>query len=548
MIDSILSVANLPGNEIDKALSYQRKFGGRIEQILVNMGLLQVESLAAIYAKELALPLLGKEELLSKEPAFQKVDLNKSWLKRVRWLPVALDENTFGFVTSDPLNLDANEIISSSFSDNKVYLCSQDAFDIAWDKFESLDSRVEISILSDVEESRLREMASEAPTINMLNGLIAKALRARSSDMHIEPVEGRNRVRFRIDGVLQNADSIPAEMVLPIITRLKILSGMDIAERRRPQDGKIEMRVAGMDIDIRVSSLPLSGGESIVMRFLKKESLGYDLGLLGLSSDIESQILDDLKLTSGVVLLTGPTGSGKTTSLYTFLSLLNKPGVKIITLEDPVEYQIQGINQVQVQPDIGFNFAAGLRSIVRQDPDVIMVGEIRDKETASIAMQSALTGHLVFSTVHTNDAPSAYTRLLELGVEEFLLNAALQSIVAQRLARKLCDHCKEVDQSEQVSSRYNVQNVLERFGVKQPTFYKPVGCEKCNHTGYRGRVAVVEYLRCDAQVKALEKNASFLENCRKLYAENGTRTLLEDGLLKAATGITTVEEVIRVAG
>jgi general secretion pathway protein E len=338
-------------------------------------------------------------------------------------------------------------------------------------------------------------------------------------------------------------------MVLPVITRLKILAGMDIGERRRPQDGKIELRVAGEDIDIRASVLPVTDGESAVLRFLRQSALVYDMKELGLSEDIERLVLEDLAITSGVILLTGPTGSGKTTTLYTFLSRLNRPQVKIITLEDPVEYQLAGINQVQVQPAIGFDFAHGLRSIVRQDPDIIMVGEIRDRETAGVAMQSALTGHLVFSTVHTNDSPSAYTRLLDLGVEEFLLNAALRSIIGQRLARRLCPHCAAPHpKARQLLADFNLAPLAERIGVTEPKILEARGCDACGGTGYRGRVAVAEYLRCDAHIRALSKGPDFLPRARQHAFEQGWRTLLEDGFAKALRGVTTIEEVLRVAG
>ena len=289
--------------------------------------------------------------------------------------------------------------------------------------------------MSETEEGRLRELASEAPTVNLLNRLISRALKMRASDIHIEPSERSVLVRYRIDGVLQDAETVPLRLQLPLVSRVKILAGMDIAERRRPQDGKIELRISNTDLDIRVSALPLQEGESVVMRLLRKDAISYSFDSLDLLPDTKAAISADLARTTGVILMTGPTGSGKTTSLYTFLSHLNQPGVKIITLEDPVEYQLPGLNQVQVRPEIDFDFNAGLRSIVRQDPDVIMVGEIRDQETCRIALQAALTGHLVFSTVHTNDAASAFTRLLDLGVPEYLLNAALLSVMAQRLVR-----------------------------------------------------------------------------------------------------------------
>jgi general secretion pathway protein E len=321
---------------------------------------------------------------------------------------------------------------------------------------------------------------------------------------------------------------------------------MDIAEKRRPQDGKIEVKIANTELDIRVSALPLNDGESMVMRFLKKDSVTYNIDVVGMSPDIKKNLLEDLNSTAGVVLLTGPTGSGKTTTLYTFLNALNNDDVKIITLEDPVEYQLEGVNQVQVNSDIGFSFEAGLRSIVRQDPDIIMLGEIRDKETARIAMQSALTGHLVFSTVHTNDAPSAFTRLLDLGVEEFLLNAAIVSIVAQRLARKLCPSCSTVDEnSAKLIEQYNLDSLFPDMAFQLKT---AVGCEHCNQTGYQGRTAIIEYLRCNDQIKALDKGQSFIQQAKVINKANGGRTLLEDGFYKAVLGLTTIDEVLRVAG
>jgi general secretion pathway protein E len=296
-----------------------------------------------------------------------------------------------------------------------------------------------------------------------------------------------------------------------------------------------------------VSALPLNKGESVVMRFLRKDSIRYDMDTLGISPDLREKLEEDLASTSGVILLTGPTGSGKTTSLYTFLHELNDEEVKIITLEDPVEYQLEGVNQVQVQHDIGFTFAAGLRSIVRQDPDIIMLGEIRDKETAQIAMQSALTGHLVFSTVHTNDAPSAYTRLIDLGVEEFLLNAAIISVVAQRLVRKTCEHCAVPHpQSDALAERYQLLDLASRFGEKSVSLVQGQGCEHCGHTGYKGRVAILEYLRCDDDMRNLNKDDYFIPEARKINKQAGNRTLLEDGLLKAIRGETTIDEVLRV--
>jgi len=285
------------------------------------------------------------------------------------------------------------------------------------------------------------------------------------------------------------------------------------------------------------------------LRFLRKDNVKYDMSVLGLSNDIESMIREDIKTTAGVVLLTGPTGSGKTTTLYTFLNALNNDDVKIITLEDPVEYQLEGINQVQVNSDIGFDFASGLRSIVRQDPDIIMLGEIRDKETAQIALQSALTGHLVFSTVHTNDAASAYTRLLDLGVEEFLLNAALVSIVAQRLARKICSNCSAIHpEQEHLIEKYKLKALADKFNITEINLRHGKGCEACANSGYKGRMAVIEYLNCDDEIKAMPKDSDFIPKAKKHNKELNRRTLLEDGFYKAICGLTTIDEVVRIAG
>jgi len=545
--EQILTESGVSQKELDKAKTYQQKFGGDLEKLLINLGSLDEQHLPNIYAK-----FLDAEEVYSLDGLEREdiTSLNVPFLTERKWVPVAEQGGILTFLTSQPLNWEVLQYLKLE-SVNYEILVSSDALieqaisewfvDLSNNVFDDTDDQ-----LTNYEEDKLRELASEAPTVNLLNSLIGKGLKLGASDMHIEPIDGRARVRYRIDGVLQGLDTIPKRLQLPVVSRIKILSGMDIAEKRRPQDGKIETKIANVELDIRVSALPLNQGESVVMRFLRKESIKYDMGVLGLSADIQEWINEDLQHTAGVILLTGPTGSGKTTSLYTFLNKLNTTDVKIITLEDPVEYQLDGVNQVQVNADIDFTFAAGLRSIVRQDPDIIMVGEIRDSESANVAMQSALTGHLVFSTVHTNDAPSAYTRLLDLGVEEFLLNAAIVSIVAQRLARKVCKHCS-VPHPDAVKliEKYALQKLkqAENFNLRQA-----VGCELCENTGFNGRTAVVEYLRCDEQLQSIPKDSHFISHAKELNKNLGRRTLFEDGLLKAINGETTVEEIVRVAG
>jgi general secretion pathway protein E len=547
---ALLADSGIDSVDLDKAQSYQQKYGGRLEQILVNMGSLSSEALPTIYSRFLGFETLSAANVQKWDPPEGVEQFQLDFLLDRGWVPYArVDESKWTFATRSPLDLEVNEWLRERGADFELVLIGEEAFGILRGRLGRYQDAMPDAGLNSVEEGRLRELASEAPTVNLLNSLIARALRQGASDLHFEPQGGPARVRYRIDGVLHEVDTVPIGMVLPVITRLKILAGMDIGERRRPQDGKIELRVAGEDIDIRASVLPVTDGESAVLRFLRKSALVYDIKELGLSADIERWVLEDIAVTSGVVLLTGPTGSGKTTTLYTFLSKLNRPEVKIVTLEDPVEYQLAGVNQVQVQPAIGFDFAHGLRSIVRQDPDIIMVGEIRDKETAGVAMQSALTGHLVFSTVHTNDTPSAYTRLLDLGVEEFLLNAALRSIIGQRLARRLCTHCAQPDpESHQLISDLAIAPLAERLGIKSPQLLKAHGCDACGGTGYKGRVAVVEYLRCDEHVRALPKGPEFLAEARRYAHSQGWRTLVEDGFAKALHGVTTVAEVLRVAG
>jgi general secretion pathway protein E len=546
----LLAESGIDSADLDKAQSYQQKYGGRLEQILVNMGSLSSEALPTIYSRFLGFETLPTAAVQKWDPPDGVEQFPLDFLLNRGWVPyAAVSEGRWMFATRSPLDLEVNEWLRERASEFELCLIGEEAFGVLRGRLGRYQDAMPDAGLNSVEEGRLRELASEAPTVNLLNSLIARALRQGASDLHFEPQGGSARVRYRIDGVLHEVDTVPIGMVLPVITRLKILAGMDIGERRRPQDGKIELRIAGEDIDIRASVLPVTDGESAVLRFLRKSALVYDIKELGLSADIERWVLEDIAVTSGVVLLTGPTGSGKTTTLYTFLSKLNRPEVKIVTLEDPVEYQLNGINQVQVQPAIGFDFAHGLRSIVRQDPDIIMVGEIRDKETAGVAMQSALTGHLVFSTVHTNDTPSAYTRLLDLGVEEFLLNAALRSIIGQRLARRLCPHCARPDpESARLIFDLGIGPLADRLGLRAPQLLKAQGCDACGGTGYKGRVAVVEYLRCDEHIRALPKGPEFLAAARQYAHSQGWRTLVEDGFAKALQGVTTVAEVLRVAG
>jgi len=552
-LDTELRSAGVGEADLGKAKAYRDRYGGALETILVNMGSLSEDALPDLYAKCLGLSQVSDEALDQWMPEQVHLDFpGLTFLLERGWLPFTCkSERQWLFLTNTPIDNEVADYLRWHCDGVERVLCSRAQFTRLADqlKLGQAEQSANDFSLSHNEEQRLRELASEAPTVNLLNSLIARALNEKASDIHIEPVDGRARVRFRIDGVLQDKELLASNLQLPLVSRVKILSGMDIAERRRPQDGKIETRVANVMLDIRASALPLDEGESVVLRLLRKDALSYSFDNLALLPDTAKAIQEDLSRTTGVILMTGPTGSGKTTTLYTFLSQLNKPGVKIITLEDPVEYQLDGLNQVQVNSDIGFDFKAGLRSVVRQDPDIIMVGEIRDAETSRIALQSALTGHLVFSTVHTNDAASAFTRLLDLGVQEYLLNAALVSILAQRLVRRICEHCAETsDSMDEDIARYGLHTLVERFSIDNPRLLKAKGCEACNHTGYQGRLAVIEYLRVDDHIKQLPKNDQFLAAAAQSNRDRGFRNLFEDGAVRALMGQTTLEEVLRVCG
>jgi general secretion pathway protein E len=388
----------------------------------------------------------------------------------------------------------------------------------------------------------LKDLASEAPIIKLVNLFITRAVESRASDIHIEPFEDELKIRYRIDGVLHDIESTPKRLQAAIVSRVKIMSKLNIAERRLPQDGRIRLKVGEKEIDLRVSTIPVLYGESVVMRILRKEGIVIDLDLLGFPPKTLDSFNDLIKKPNGIILVTGPTGSGKTTTLYGALDKINFPDKKIITVEDPVEYQLKGVNQIQVKPQIGLNFANTLRHIVRQDPDIIMIGEIRDLETAEIAIQSALTGHLVFSTLHTNDAPSAITRLLDMGVENFLLSSTIRGILAQRLVRIICPSCKEID-----SSIVDDKAELKLLGFDSNiALYAGKGCEKCAFTGYYGRAGIFELLLVDDDIRKLILKNADSNQIRELSRQHGMRTLLEDGAEKTKNGITTLSEVLRV--
>ncbi len=520
-----------------------------LQSALVSLSGLTEDEFLVLYAditKQQLIDYSNSAEFINEldvNEAYQ-LDINWSYLELFSWYPLSVKDGKLILATNKPMSMEARNYLQHSQQNYEIYLASESLLQRIMSVVEQTQ-QLETSGLMEVE--RLRALASEAPVINLVNSLMYRSLDAGASDMHVEPMEGGGRVRIRIDGILQKLDDIPNSLVMPVISRIKILADMDIAEKRRPQDGKIALH--HRNIDVRASILPLNNGESVVLRFLAKGSLKFEMAELGFEPDTIERIDADLKRTAGVILMTGPTGSGKTTTLYSFLQQLNSSHEKIITLEDPVEYELEGVNQIQINTEIGFNFAAGLRSIVRQDPDVIMVGEIRDAETARIAMQSSLTGHLVFSTVHTNDTPGAYVRLIDLGVDEFLLNAAVISIIAQRLVRKLCSHCAVEDTSQQSAiEKFNLHDVCSVNNLDSLRLMKSVGCEKCSFTGFSGRLALIEYLPNNDDVKGMNKDSQFTLKAEKYMKQQGFRNLFDDGLVKVVKGQTTIEEVVRVAG
>ncbi len=390
----------------------------------------------------------------------------------------------------------------------------------------------------------LKDLASEAPVIRMVSLILQRAVESRASDIHVEPFENQLKVRLRIDGVLREVEAPPVRSTAAVISRIKIMAKLNIAERRLPQDGRIKVQVVGKELELRVSTVPTMHGESVVIRLLDKDNVVLDFETLGFRGTPLEQFKKVLEVPHGIVLITGPTGSGKSTTLYTALNKLNSPERKIITVEDPVEYQLAGINQIQVKSQIGLTFAGALRSIVRQDPDVIMIGEMRDLETARIAVQSALTGHLVMSTLHTNDAAGGITRLMDMGLEDYLLVSTVNGILAQRLVRRLCPHCRETFTA---MPELVEEMKLQRFATgNEVTLYKPVGCDKCNNIGYRGRLSIVEFLTMSEEIRRLVMSHAQAREIETLALQEGMVSMMDDGLQKSLAGDTTVEEIMRV--
>jgi general secretion pathway protein E len=529
---------HVSAEDVERGLELQKERGDKLGKILVDLGYVSMRDVLSALSEQLELPLV----LLDGPPPVSETTekLAPRFLRQFRCMPYALEDHTMTLAMADPLDFETVAAVRSvtGLAVNPVLAGEQEILD-AIDRFYAAakpeaDTEVDMGAASEDLE-HLRDMASEAPVIRLVNAAIAQAVEKRASDIHIEPFEKEFRIRFRIDGVLYNQEPPPRELKAAIISRIKLMAKLNIAERRLPQDGRIKVKTLGREVDLRVSTLPTLFGESVVMRLLDRSAGDfYDLRRLGFDDHMLSRMEHYTSLPHGIFLVTGPTGSGKSTTLYSALKRINLPDKKIITIEDPVEYQMDGINQIHVNPQIGLTFASGIRHIVRQDPDVIMIGEIRDRETADIAIRAALTGHFVFSTLHTNDAPSAITRLSDMGVENYLMTSSLVSVLAQRLVRLICAHCKAPGDIRFTPDGERIQT------------FRGAGCERCFGSGFTGRVGIFELMELNDDLRQLIMANADASRLTAAARSHGMHSLREDGWLKVKQGVTTADEVMRV--
>lgn len=547
----LLASNRLKQVDLKRAETYQEQNGGDLISLLVRLGLVSERDVAEAESSLLNLPFIRTTDLPDEVPELAGISVR--YLKENQILPVAETDTDLTVVMANPRDEFALQSLAMASGKNiirQVGIASE--VDNGIEKLlgggrsamgqivDRLGPESE-GELEDVEH--LRDLASEAPVIRLVNLVMQRAVEARASDIHIEPFENRLKVRYRVDGVLQEVEAPPSSSTAAVISRIKIMAKMNIAERRLPQDGRIMHRVQGKELDLRVSTVPTSHGESVVMRILDRESIVLDFQSLGLDKHLENKLTQVLEMPHGIILVTGPTGSGKTTTLYTALSTLNTPERKIITVEDPVEYQLEGINQIQAKASIGLDFSHALRAIVRQDPDVIMIGEMRDLETARIAIQSALTGHLVLSTIHTNDAAGGVTRMLDMGVEDYLLTSTVNAILAQRLVRTLDPiHRESYELLPEVAKEIGMTRLKEQ---DRYVVYRPLPSEE-NPNGYRGRTTIMELLLMTDPIRRLIMKHATAGEIQDLAVVEGMRTMYQDGLNKCLQGVTTLEEVLRV--
>jgi len=553
--EMLLARSKVSVDDLRKVHRVQQERGGEpLERLLVELGFMSEDDLLVLLAEYYHAPILNARDFPQEPPAI--ANINPGFFRQARLCPLAVQDGQLSVAMADPGDLYVIEAVEKAtnlrlalhLARERDILDTLNTYyaDGASEERAAGSEVGEVEYLEEDQEDveHLRDLASEAPVIRLVNAWIARALEQRASDIHIEPFEKELRVRYRIDGILHDIDAPPRNLQAALISRVQLMAKLNIAERRLPQDGRIKLRMLGREIDLRVSTLPTLYGESVVLRILDRASIVVSLDSLGFPTDTLTAFDKLINRPYGMILVTGPTGSGKTTSLYGALDKINSPDKKIITIEDPVEYQLRGVNQIHVKPQIGLTFANGLRSIVRQDPDVIMVGEIRDYETAEISVQAALTGHLVFSTLHTNDAGGAVSRLLEMGVEDYLLASSLLGIMAQRLVRTLCRHCRrpaEVGvQREENGTSTNGLNAIPTAA------YEAQGCEECAMTGYRGRSGIFELLMVNEGARQLILKHASAEAIKNFAVSQGMRTLREDGWRKVREGTTTVAEVLRV--
>ncbi len=536
--------------QLEQALEVQARTGERLGRVLVRMGLVTEEDLAKAIGVQWGYPFVS----LSTVPVDPEVVrlVPQHIASRHKVLAFARNGDKLVVALVDPLNLFAlDDVRLVTGLDVEARITTEDELMQAINKYYHVGSIFEQAVVAEEEAAgeeevsidRLREMVDEAPVVKLVNVILDQAIREGASDIHIEPHRNGLHVRYRIDGVLHDVMSPPRNLRAALTSRIKIVANLDIAERRKPQDGRIHLKVDGRDIDLRVSTLPTMFGEKVVMRILDQSNALISLNRLGMRSDVQAKWEELATKPYGMILVTGPTGSGKTTTLYATLSKINTLDKNIITVEDPVEYQLPRINQVQVNPKAGLTFATGLRSILRQDPDVIMVGEIRDRETAEIAVQAALTGHLVLSTLHTNDAPSAFTRLVDMGIEPFLVASSVIGVLAQRLARQICSKCKEAYRPPREAVRRLDEGLAEDEGL---VLYRGSGCDHCRQTGYKGRTGVYELLVVTDRIRELVVRRAPATEIRDAARSEGFRTMRDDGVQKVLEGVTTIEEILRV--
>ena len=557
-LGEILLQANLiTRDHLEQAVAQQRVEGGRLGTILTKLGLVKEQDVSRCLGEKFGIPYIDLDTQTIK-PEVTRL-LHTSIVQKHLVVPVAKSGTTLTMAMADPTNVLAVDDIKF-MTGLKVDLvvategAIRRAIERYYDSSESLQNVMAsiedagMEVMEDQEDpnlnfSDLKQAVEEAPVVKLVNVILAEAIKKGASDIHAEPYERVFRVRFRIDGVLYEVMTPPMSLKNAIISRLKIMASLDISERRLPQDGRMKVKYKGREVDFRVSTLPTLFGEKVVMRLLDRSNLKLDLSKLGFAPKALADFEAAIRAPYGMLLVTGPTGSGKTTTLYSALDRLNQPETNIMTAEDPVEFNIRGINQVQIRESIGLNFAAALRSFLRQDPDVIMVGEIRDHETAEIAVKAALTGHLVLSTLHTNDAPSAVTRLLNMGIEPFLVASSVISILAQRLLRRICVHCKT---PVTVQPHALVDVGLTPEEAASITCYKGVGCEACSGTGYKGRIAIYEVMVLSSELRDMVLSGASATEIKRGAIQQGMQTLGMSGLQKLQEGITTVEEVLRV--